>query len=63
MTDTNKKKIQNWLMLDLLGRKIRLRTQRLREEHGRAECRTVEDWLKTATEVLRTLNTVSRGSS
>ena len=57
MRDTNKIKIQNWLMLDLLGRRIRLRTEQLREERGPAESRTFEDWLKAATEVLRTLNT------
>ena len=57
MRDTNKTKIQNWLMLDMLGRKIRLRTEQLCEERGPAERRTFEDWLKAATEALRTLNT------
>ena len=52
-TGTKHKGISHWLMLDLLGRKIRLRTERLCEERGPAESPTFEDWLKAATEVLR----------
>jgi hypothetical protein len=42
-------------MLDLLGRKIRLRTEQLLQERGNAGGRELEDWLSATSEVLRTL--------
>jgi hypothetical protein len=47
--------LKDWLMLDLIERKIRLRTERVFEERGHAEDQTLEDWLKAASEVLRTI--------
>jgi hypothetical protein len=41
-------------MLDLIERKIRFHTDRLYEEREHAEGRELEDWLKAASEVLRT---------
>ena len=52
---TRHKGINHWLMLDLIERKIRLRTERLCKERGRAEGRAFEDWLKAVSEVLATL--------
>jgi hypothetical protein len=55
--DTNTAKhhgLNHWLMLDLIERKIQLHTDRLYEERGHAEGRELEDWLKAASEVLRT---------
>jgi len=49
--------LNHWLMLDLIERTIRLRTQRLYEERGHAEGRALEEWLKAESEVLRTFNT------
>lgn len=49
--------LKNWLMLDLLERKIRLRTERLLKEREPSEGRELEDWLKAQSEALRTLNT------
>jgi heme-degrading monooxygenase HmoA len=46
--------LNHWLMLDLIERKIRLHTDRLYKERGHAEGRELEDWLKAASEVLRT---------
>ena len=46
--------LNHWLMLDLIERKIRLHTQRLYEGRVHAEGRELEDWLKAASEVLRT---------
>jgi hypothetical protein len=43
-------------MLDLLGRKIRLRTEQLLKERGSAEGRELEDWLNATSKILRTLN-------
>lgn len=60
MKDTSKARhqgLKDWLMLDLIERKIRLYTQRLYEECGHAEGRELEDWLKAESEALRTLNT------
>ena len=51
---TKQKELKHWLMLDLIGRKIRLHTRRLYEERGQAEGREFEDWLRAASEVLRT---------
>ena len=55
---TKYKGINHWLMLYLLERKIRLRTERLLKERGNAEGRELQDWLQATSEVLRTLNTV-----
>jgi len=46
--------LNHWLMLDLIERKLRLHTDRLYEERGHAEGSELEDWLKAASEVLRT---------
>jgi hypothetical protein len=46
--------LNHWLMLDLIERKIRLHTDRLYEEREHAEGSELEDWLKAASEVLRT---------
>ena len=59
MRDTSTTKnteINHWLMLDLLGRKIRLRTEQLLKERGNAGGRELEDWLNATSEVLRNLN-------
>ncbi len=50
------RRLNNWLMLDLLGRKIRLHMQRIFAECGDAEGRELEDWLKAQSDALRTLN-------
>jgi hypothetical protein len=55
--DTNTAKpngLNPWLLLYLIERKMRLHTDRLREGRGHAEGRALEDWLKTASEVIRT---------
>ena len=57
MRDTNTANhhgLNHWLMLDLIERRIRLHTDRLCEERGHAGGRELEDWLKAASEVLRT---------
>ena len=58
MRDTSTAKhhgLNHWLMLDLIGRKIRLHTDRLHEKRGHAQGRELEDWLKAESEVLRTI--------
>lgn len=55
-SSTKHKGINHWLMLDLLERKIQLRTERLLKERRNAGGRELEDWLKATIEVLRTLN-------
>jgi len=56
MRTTKRKGINHWLMLDLIERKIRLRTEQLYEERGHAQGRALEQWLKAVSEVLHTLN-------
>ena len=53
---TKHKGINHWLMLDLIERKIRLRTEQLYEKRGQADVRVFEDWLKAISEALATLN-------
>ena len=56
-TTTKQKGINHWIMLDVIERKIRLRTERLCDERGPGKGRrTFEDWLKAQSEALRTLN-------
>jgi len=56
MRTTKRKGINHWLMLDLIERKIRLRTEQLYEERGHAQGRALEQWLTAVSEVLHTLN-------
>ncbi len=50
---TKRKKADNWLMLALIERNIRARTDQLYDARGHAEGRELEDWLKALSQALQ----------